>query len=190
MALGVYFSVEGMSRDKYDEVLRRLEAAGQGAPKGRLYHASFGPPERLQVFDVWDSPETFQAFGAVLMPILGELGIDPGQPNVEPFVDLSHLAERVPDELLKTNFVEAPLGDEGSLLEEGVVHHPVATDDPRVAIECARTLEARGAFHKQTLPFGGAEDGVGVAVDVHKARVGKYLQEQPDPARMRRRLQD
>jgi hypothetical protein len=30
------------------------------------------------VYDVWDSPESFRAFGEVLMPILADLGVDPG----------------------------------------------------------------------------------------------------------------
>jgi hypothetical protein len=34
------------------------------------------------VFDVWESEESFDAFGQTLMPILAELGIDPGQPQV------------------------------------------------------------------------------------------------------------
>ena len=36
----------------------------------------------IQVFDVWDSQESFEAFGATLMPIMTELGADPGQPMV------------------------------------------------------------------------------------------------------------
>jgi hypothetical protein len=36
------------------------------------------------VFDVWESQETFEAFGETLMPILGELGVDAGQPNIAP----------------------------------------------------------------------------------------------------------
>jgi hypothetical protein len=36
------------------------------------------------VFEVWDKQESFDAFGAALMPILGEVGIDPGQPAVMP----------------------------------------------------------------------------------------------------------
>jgi hypothetical protein len=36
------------------------------------------------VYDVWESQETFEAFGAKLMPILAELGIDVGQPAVMP----------------------------------------------------------------------------------------------------------
>jgi hypothetical protein len=36
------------------------------------------------VYDVWDSPATFEAFGQTLMPILAEIGIDPGDPAVMP----------------------------------------------------------------------------------------------------------
>ena len=36
------------------------------------------------VYDIWDSPESFQAFGEVLMPITVELGVDPGAPAVMP----------------------------------------------------------------------------------------------------------
>jgi hypothetical protein len=36
------------------------------------------------VFDVWTSQAAFEKFGKTLMPILQDLGIDPGQPNVMP----------------------------------------------------------------------------------------------------------
>ena len=39
---------------------------------------------KINVFDVWESQEAFEAFGATLMPILTELGVDPGTPAVMP----------------------------------------------------------------------------------------------------------
>lgn len=84
MALAVHFGNSSMSKTQYDECLKRLEAAGAGAPKGRLYHACFGSVERLQVFDIWDSQESFEAFGKTLIPILQQLGIDVGQPTILP----------------------------------------------------------------------------------------------------------
>ena len=84
MAICIYFPVQGMSTDKYDEVITRLEAAGQGAPAGRTYHVAFEGENGLHVVDVWDSQETFDAFGETLMPILGALGIDPGEPMISP----------------------------------------------------------------------------------------------------------
>jgi hypothetical protein len=84
MAIGIYFNPESMTAAQYDEALARLDAAGASRPAGRLYHTCFGSGDKLQVFDVWESPETFEKFGATLMPILGEIGLDVGQPMIEP----------------------------------------------------------------------------------------------------------
>ena len=84
MALGYYFAPKSMTAQKYDEVVKKLEAAGAGMPKGRTYHACFGSADKLEVFDVWESEETFNRFGETLMPIMKELGVDPGQPTVMP----------------------------------------------------------------------------------------------------------
>lgn len=84
MAIGIYFNPASMSAAQYDETIKRLEAAGAGKPAGRLYHASFGSRDKLQVFDIWESQEAFDTFGQTLMPILQEIGLDRGQPMVEP----------------------------------------------------------------------------------------------------------
>ncbi len=83
MAIIVHFAVEGMSEQKYAEVLRRLERAGAGAPPGRLNHFCYGPKEALIVVDVYDTPQSFEAFGKTLVPILGEMGIR-ATPDVRP----------------------------------------------------------------------------------------------------------
>ena len=84
MAIAVYFSPESMSSSQYDDIMKRLDKAGQASPKGRTHHSTFGPDDHLMVYDVWDSQEDFDAFGATLMPILAEVGVDPGQPQVMP----------------------------------------------------------------------------------------------------------
>ena len=85
MAIAIYFNpVKPMSAAAYDECMRRLDTAGETAPKGRSYHSTFGPPEALMVFDVWDSAEDFETFGATLMPILASLAIDVGEPMIMP----------------------------------------------------------------------------------------------------------
>jgi len=73
----------GMNAAQYDKVIKQLEAAGAGHPKGRLYHVCHGEPNSLHVTDVWDTMENFQEFGKVLMPILHELGVAPGEPVAE-----------------------------------------------------------------------------------------------------------
>jgi len=82
MSLGFYFNPGTFTTAQYDETIGRLEAAGAGAPAGRLYHVAMESDGQIQVFDVWDSQESFEAFGATLMPIMAELGSDPGQPMV------------------------------------------------------------------------------------------------------------
>jgi hypothetical protein len=82
MALGFYFTPSGFTQDTYDEAIRQLEAAGAGAPEGRTYHVALETNGEIQVFDIWESQEAFEAFGATLLPILAGLGADPGQPMV------------------------------------------------------------------------------------------------------------
>ena len=84
MAIGVYFPSQSLSAQRYSEIVKQLEAAGAASPKGRLYHASFGDTNDLHVFDVWESQADFDAFGAILMPILTKSGVTPAQPQIAP----------------------------------------------------------------------------------------------------------
>jgi hypothetical protein len=77
------FTPTGFTAAKYEEVIKKLDAAGAGAPKGRSYHVSFGDPNNLHVTDVWDSMENFHAFGETLVPIMQSMGVDPGQPEIQ-----------------------------------------------------------------------------------------------------------
>jgi hypothetical protein len=82
MAIAVYFHPNGMTLEKFEETHRRLAELGQAEPEGRIHHSCFGQDGDLMVYDIWESPESFEAFGATLIPILGELGIDPGEPAI------------------------------------------------------------------------------------------------------------
>ncbi len=88
MAIGIYFNPASMTAAQYDDVMERLRAAGAGQPAGRLYHSCFGSDDKLQVFDIWQSQQLFDKFGETLMPILQQVGLDPGQPMVEPVHNL------------------------------------------------------------------------------------------------------
>ena len=84
MSFVLRFTPAGFTAAKYNEVIKQLNAAGAGSPKGRSYHVCFGDPNNLHVSDIWDNMEDFQAFGKTLLPIMNALGIDPGQPAVLP----------------------------------------------------------------------------------------------------------
>jgi hypothetical protein len=82
MAITALFTPRSMNASQYDEILKQLENAGAGTPEGRRYHVCFGTGSSLRVLDVWESQETFNAFGQILMPILQRVGVDPGQPDI------------------------------------------------------------------------------------------------------------
>ncbi len=72
----------GGTTEQYDEVVQRIQAADQWPPDGLELHVAFGPADDLYVSEIWDSREQFEAFGERLMPVLAELGLDAGEPEV------------------------------------------------------------------------------------------------------------
>jgi hypothetical protein len=84
VAIAIFFETPGVTQQQYEEVIQRLEAAGEGAPAGRLYHVA-GPTETSwRVVDVWESQEQFDRFGQTLLPILQEVGFPPLEPQPWP----------------------------------------------------------------------------------------------------------
>ena len=83
MAILTVFNVTSMTAAQYDRVLKDLEAAGQGAPKGRVFHvASRQDDGCIMVTDVWESAELLDAFGKTLIPVLIAAGVTPVEPKV------------------------------------------------------------------------------------------------------------
>jgi hypothetical protein len=84
MAIAAYFHPKGMTLAQFNEIHKRLDEAGDGHNPHRLHHSCFGQDGDLMVYDIWDTPEAFEAFGANLMPILAEVGVDVPPPDVMP----------------------------------------------------------------------------------------------------------
>ena len=82
MSLLIRFAPPSLTPQQYDDVVRRLTDAGVFPADGLDYEICFGKPGNLRVSQVWDSQEQMEAFGQRLMPILQEVGIDPGQPEI------------------------------------------------------------------------------------------------------------
>jgi hypothetical protein len=81
MSLVIRFSPASLTAEQYDNAVRRLTEDGVFPADGLDYEICFGSDGNLKVSQVWDSPEQLDAFAARLMPILQELGIDPGKPE-------------------------------------------------------------------------------------------------------------
>jgi hypothetical protein len=82
MSILIRFAPESLTAEQYDDVVRRLNEAGVFPAKGLDYEICFGSGDKHKVSQVWDTQEHLDAFGAQLMPILADVGIDPGQPEV------------------------------------------------------------------------------------------------------------
>jgi hypothetical protein len=87
MAIGIYIRPQSMNQAQYNEIMQKLAAAGQSTPAGRTEHVCFGTGEHLAVFDVWDSEANLNSFFQTLEPIVEALGLNMGQPSIEPVVN-------------------------------------------------------------------------------------------------------
>ena len=64
MSIVVRFHPSNATREKYDESLRRMEAAGIWPnPPGLEVHVAFGPDDDLRASEIWSSREQFEAYG-------------------------------------------------------------------------------------------------------------------------------
>lgn len=82
MSIVVRFTPASLTREQYDEAVRQLEQDGTFPPDGMDYHVCFGAEGNLRVSEIWDSREQWEAFGERLMPVLADVGIQPGEPDV------------------------------------------------------------------------------------------------------------
>jgi hypothetical protein len=80
--LARFTPASNVTTEQYDETIRRLEKVGDWPPAGLDYHVAFKSDGKFRVSEIWDSREQFEAFGQRLMPVLDEVGIEPGQPEM------------------------------------------------------------------------------------------------------------
>jgi hypothetical protein len=78
----IRFAPPSLTAKQYDDAVRRLTEDGVFPADGLDYEICFGSGDNLKVSQVWDSQQQLDAFGKRLMPILAELGINPGEPEV------------------------------------------------------------------------------------------------------------
>jgi hypothetical protein len=80
---------EGMTQTQYEESVRkltgkeRMESADDWPVPGLISHTTGQGPKGFRVIDVWESQEAVDAFGAQLMPMLDEIGVQE-EPQIFP----------------------------------------------------------------------------------------------------------
>lgn len=78
-----------ITQEQYEESIRRLtggsksrmESADDWPVPGLLSHTAGQGPNGFRVVDVWDSSGSLESFGATLIPILREIGVE-GDPEI------------------------------------------------------------------------------------------------------------
>ena len=90
MSVLIRFAPSSLTAEQYDEGIGRL-SEGEWPPDGLDYHVCFGSEGALKVSEIWDSREQLEAFGERLMPILADIGIEPGEPEI---VEIHNLIKR------------------------------------------------------------------------------------------------
>jgi len=71
-----------MTAAQYDTILAQLYDEGVQPAPGLELEVCYGSDDQMKVSVLFDSQEHLDAFGARLMPILEEVGMDPGEPEV------------------------------------------------------------------------------------------------------------
>jgi hypothetical protein len=90
MPIAVHISPQNMSKDDYSRMIGDLEASG--VPEGRLYHAAYGEDE-LEIFEVWQSPEQFDAHRDRMFSLMQGSGLDAGAGRIR----VEQLHSELPD---------------------------------------------------------------------------------------------
>ena len=85
--IAVYVKPESLTIEQYNQARKGLEASGANM-EGRKHHSCFGEEGQLAVFEIWDSPEAYEAFSKFLIPVLQEIGIKPKSQDIMQVVNL------------------------------------------------------------------------------------------------------
>ena len=86
----VIVSPPGLTREKYDEVVRRvnpetgwLESPADFPVEGVLAHVAGETSTGFRVVEVWESEDALRRYGELLVPALRDVGVE-GEPEIYP----------------------------------------------------------------------------------------------------------
>ena len=83
--IGVYIRPASMTPEQYKSIDDQVRATGVEL-KGLKVHTCFGEGPGIAIFDVWETQEDFDAFAAVLGPIVAASGLEALQPMIVPMI--------------------------------------------------------------------------------------------------------
>ena len=92
MSVLVRFSPPSMTSKQYDAIVKRLYKEKVHPAEGMELEVAFGSGDQMKVSILFDSMESFRAFGERAGPMINEMGVDPGCPEI---VEVHHVIRRV-----------------------------------------------------------------------------------------------
>ena len=82
MSILIRFSPPSLTAEQYDSIVARLYEEGIHPAPGLELEVCYGSEDQMKVSVLFDSQEHLDAFGARLQPILAEMGMNPGEPEI------------------------------------------------------------------------------------------------------------
>ena len=82
MSILVRFSPPSKTAEQYDSIVERLYKEGVHPDPGLELELCFGSGDQMKVSLLFDSIEHFESFGAKIGPVLSEMGMDAGEPEI------------------------------------------------------------------------------------------------------------
>ena len=82
MAVVVHFSPPSLTTEQYDAILARERELGVHPVDGLELEVCFGSGDQMKVTVVYESMEAMERHANGLTPILEDMRIDPGEPEV------------------------------------------------------------------------------------------------------------
>ncbi len=184
----------GMTSKQYEDLIERLEQTGLWPPDGLKYHVCFGPDGDLRISEVWESGERFMAFAEKLIPILAELGIERGEPEL---LEVQKVVKGNPvDEIWDglrqlTPYVAAQHGELSFIVPTSDTKGErfVRNRRPRQFVRLARAvkiLRDEGGFHESgTIIDVGAHIGTTTIKAIREHGFSRAITIEPDPDNLR-----
>ena len=80
-----------MTAEQYYTILKRLYMDRIHPNPGLELELCFGSGDQMKVSLLFDSREHFESFGAKIGPVLSEMGLDPGEPEI---IELHNIIRR------------------------------------------------------------------------------------------------
>jgi hypothetical protein len=90
----VNFNFPHLTAEQYNHILAETEPLRKASYPGLLFHVAAPNGKGMFVCDIWESEAHFNAFGAVMLPVLAKVGGTPAPPSILPMHhSINELAE-------------------------------------------------------------------------------------------------